>query len=125
QPLNDGGLTDTGLTDEDRVVLGAPGEHLHNPLDFLLPTNDGIELALTGRLGEVPPELIQNQRGGWRRLASARGGRFLALVTGEQLDDLLTDPVEIRAELHQHLSGDALTLPDQAQQDVFGTDVVV
>ena len=34
-------------------------------------------------------------------------------------------PVQVGAEPDQHLGGDALTLADQAEQDVLGTDVVV
>src|SRR6185437_7365505 len=47
------------------------------------------------------------------------------LVTVEQLDDLLADPVKVRAKLDQHLGGDAVAFPDQAEQDVLGSDVVV
>jgi hypothetical protein len=50
---------------------------------------------------------------------------LLALVAGQQLDDLLADPVEVGAELDQDLRGDALALADQAEQDVLGADVVV
>jgi hypothetical protein len=48
-----------------------------------------------------------------------------ALVAGEQLDDLLAHTREVCAELDQHLSGDALALADEAEQDVLGADVVV
>src|ERR1700739_4822911 len=51
-------------------------------------------------------------------LPAGRG--LLALVTVEQLDDLLADPVEVGAELDQDLSGDAVAFPDQAEQDVLG-----
>jgi hypothetical protein len=43
----------------------------------------------------------------------------------QQLDDLLADPVEVGAELDQHLGGDALALADEPEQDVLGADVVV
>ncbi len=43
----------------------------------------------------------------------------------QELDHLLAHPVQVRAELHQDLGCDALTLADQAQQDVLGPDVVV
>jgi hypothetical protein len=43
----------------------------------------------------------------------------------QQLDDPLADPVQVRAQLHQHLRGHAPTLADQSQQDVLGADVVV
>ena len=56
---------------------------------------------------------------------AADGGRLLALVAREQLDDLLAHLVEVGAELDEHLGGDALALADQAEQDVLGADVVV
>ena len=43
----------------------------------------------------------------------------------EQLDDLLADPVQVRAQLDQDLGGNAVALADQAEQDVLGADVVV
>src|SRR5688572_17977465 len=46
-------------------------------------------------------------------------------MTGQQLEHLLSDPVQIGAQLLQHLRRNALTLPDQTQEDVFGTDIVV
>ena len=35
QALDDGGLAHAGLADQDGVVLGAAGQHLHDPLDLL------------------------------------------------------------------------------------------
>jgi hypothetical protein len=62
QALDDGGLADAGLADEDRVVLGAAGQHLHDPLDLLLAPDDRVELALPRGLGEVATELVEHQR---------------------------------------------------------------
>ncbi len=53
QPLDDGGLADARLTDEDRVVLGASRQHLDDPTDLLVAADDRIELALAGDLGEI------------------------------------------------------------------------
>ena len=36
QSLDDGGLADAGLTNQNRIVLGTPREHLHDALDFLV-----------------------------------------------------------------------------------------
>src|SRR6185312_5368193 len=59
-------------------------------------------------------------------LADAGSGGFLAtLVSGEQLDDLLPDPVKVGAELNQHLGGHAFAFTDESEQDVLGSDVVV
>src|SRR4051812_13594894 len=132
QALDDGGLADAGLADEDGVVLGAAGQHLHDPLDLLLTPDDRVELALAGRLREVATELVEHE-GARRRalglaLADAGAGLLAALATlvaGEQLDDLLADLVELRAELDEDLGCDALALADQPEQDVLGADVAV
>jgi hypothetical protein len=128
QPLDDGGLAHAGLADQDRVVLGPPAEHLHDPLDLLLATDDGVQLALAGVLGEVAPELVEDE--GALRLGLARGGAagpglLAAGVAGQQLDDLLTHPGQVGPELDEDLGGHALALTDEAEQDVLGPDVVV
>ena len=73
-------------------------------------------------------------RPNWSRTARARGlpllrtaggDGLLALVAGDELDDLLAHAVEVRAELVEDLGGDALALADEAEQDVLGADVVV
>ena len=126
QSFNDGGLADAGLTDEDGVVLGTTREHLHHALDFLFPANHWVQLAFAGSLGEVAPELIQDQRCRRRAFGWATGGSwFLALVPRQQLNDLLADTVEVRAELDQHLCCYAIAFTNQSQEDVLGADVVV
>ena len=98
--------------------------------------DDRVELLLAGELGEVAAELVEHERARRAALAASRrrgGGAGLlagwpprrALVAREQLDDLLADPRQVGAELHEHLGGDALALTDEAEQDVLGADVVV
>ncbi len=130
QSLDDGGLADAGLADQHRVVLGAPAQDLHHPLDFLLAADDRVQLALHRGGRQVAAELVEHQRSGRRaRFASpttgARFGGLLALVAAQQLDHLLAHPGQLGAELDQHLGGNALTLADQAEQNVLGADVVV
>lgn len=127
QALDDRRLADAGLTDQDRVVLGPARQDLHDALDLLLAPDDRVELGLTSGLRQVAAELVEHQGRGGRalgRTATGAGG-LLALVTGEQLDDLLPHPVEVCAQLDQDLGGDALALTDQAEQDVLRADVVV
>ena len=69
QALDDGGLAHAGLADEDGVVLGAAGQHLHDPLDLALAADDRVELLLPGQLGEVAAELVEDQGAGGRGLA--------------------------------------------------------
>ena len=53
QPLDDGSLADPRFTDKDRVVLSASRQHLDDAANLLVTTNDGVELAGTGALGEI------------------------------------------------------------------------
>ena len=59
QALDDRGLADAGLADEDRVVLGAAGQHLDDAADLGVPADDRVDLALAGALGEVDGVLLQ------------------------------------------------------------------
>ena len=135
QALDDGRLADAGLADQHRVVLRAPGEHLHDALHLAEAADHRVELLLAGELREVATELVEDLaaalvalglrlRTGGRR----RGGLRLALralVAGQELDDLLAHAGEVGAELDEHLGGDAFALADEAEEDVLGADVVV
>ena len=136
QAFDDRGLADARLSDQDRVVLGAAGQHLHDPLHLPEAADDRVELLVPGQGGEVAAELVQHRGAGLAglllRAAAAPGsgaGRLLAalgaLVTGEEVDDGLADAGQVRTELHEHLGGDALALPDEAEEDVLRPDVVV
>ncbi len=68
--LHDRGLAHPGIADENRVVLGSPGEHLHGLVDLVLPTDHRVYPAGTGQFGHVPGVLVQ----GWgARLRRATG----------------------------------------------------
>jgi L-fuconolactonase len=83
--------------------LRQPGEC---PLEFGHP-------VLTGH-GAAPQDLLRGFAGGGP-------ARRLAL----QPEDLLPDPVQVAAKPDQHLGRHAITLAEQAEQDVLGADVVV
>ena len=139
ETLDDRGLADAGLTDEHRVVLRAPRQDLHDPLELVRSADHRVELVLTRHLREVAAELVEHlgtlvvvalrrpaDTGGLALLGAPtllRTGR--ALVAAQQLDDLLADAAEIGSEFHEDLSGDALSLADEAEEDVLGADVVV
>ena len=127
QPLDDGGLAHAGLTDQDRVVLGAPREDLHDPLDLGLTADDRVELALGGQLGEVAAELVEQLA---RLLvaalpAAARLALLPAAGAREHADDLVADLLGVGVEVGEDPGGDALVLADEPEQDVLGADVVV
>ena len=50
EALDDGGLADAGLADQDGVVLRAPREHLHDAADLGVAADHRVELALAGPL---------------------------------------------------------------------------
>ena len=86
---------------------------------------------------EIAAELVEDLAVAlvaWRVFfALLTGGRGLrlalalraALVTAEQLDDLLADSRQICAELDENLRGDALAFANEPEEDVLGADVVV
>ncbi len=53
QTFGDRRLSNSGLANQNRVVLGTAREYLDNPPDLLVSTDDRIELALAGRVGKV------------------------------------------------------------------------
>ena len=53
QTFNNGGFADTGFTDEDGIVLRPPGEDLHDPPDFVIPADNGIEGPFSGQFIEI------------------------------------------------------------------------
>jgi hypothetical protein len=129
EPLDDGGLADARLADQHRVVLGAPREDLHDPLDLGLTTDDRVELAFGSELREVAPELVEQLRG---LLALAGGSgrrRALALApparSRQHADDLVADLLRIGVEVEQDACRDAFVLAHESEQDVLGADVVV
>src|SRR6202020_753187 len=130
EAFHDRRLTAAGLTDQHRAVLGASRQHLHDPLGFLLAADRRVELAFHRRRRQVAAELVEHQRSrraaGLATTATGTGLRgLLALVAAPQLDHLLAHPGQLRAQLDQHLGGNALTLTDQTEQNVLGADVVV
>ena len=83
QSLDDRRLADAGLADQDRVVLGAARQDLHDAFDLFCTSDDRVELAVAGELGQVAAELVEHRRtrgvvARARALAGADG--LLALV---------------------------------------------
>ena len=62
EPLDDGGLADAGLADQDRVVLGTPRQHLDHPADLCVAADHGVELAVLGLLRSGRPSTSPGSR---------------------------------------------------------------
>ncbi len=118
QPLDDGRLAHARLPDEDGIVLGTTGEDLDDPLDLLLAPDDGVELRFSGQLSEVAGELVQD--GSLRALF----GAGIVLVT-QKSQRLLAHLVQTSAQRLENLGRDGLAFLHEAQEEMFGPDVVV
>ena len=117
QALDDGGLADAGLADEDRVVLRPPAQHLHDPADLGVATDDGVEPALLGCGGEVDGVLLERLVG---RLGVLAGHPARATDGGERLPEAGLG----EADVGEHLLRAGLGAGHRDEQ-VLGGDVVV
>ena len=59
EPLDDGGLSHAGLTDENRVVLRTPLQYLYRAADLVVAAYDRVELAFLGPRREVDGVLLK------------------------------------------------------------------
>ena len=116
EPLHDRGLADTGVTDEHRVVLAAPGQYLDGLLDFPLPADHRVDTALPGQVGEVAAVLVQCGRAGGTRpfaagLSPLRGrlGRQPGGREVSRVEDVPGGRVRVRGEGAQHMLGADVT----------------
>ena len=64
QAFDDRSLADTGLTNQDRVVLGPAGQDLDHTTDLIVTTDDGVELAFSRDGGEIAAVLLESVQGG-------------------------------------------------------------
>ncbi len=53
EPFGDGGLTDTGFTDETGVVLRTSAEDLDGTVDLLVSADDVVEFPVPGSRGQI------------------------------------------------------------------------
>ena len=119
QPLDDGGLADAGLADEDGVVLGAPRQHLDHAADLLVAADDRIELVLAGEIGQIAAVALE-------RLIGALG-----VLAGDALR-----PAHRRQRLQDRVAGDTALLEQPRRrgfpalggnrdEEMLGADVLV
>ena len=111
QPFDDGGLADARLADQRWIVLGAPREDLHDPVDLVRPPDQRAELAVAGRLGQIEAERVHVRRLG---LLLALAGRTRLWL--DHLHDLRAHLLQVHAQALQHASSDALALAHETEQ---------
>ena len=143
QPFDDGGLAHAGLADEGRVVLRAAGQDLDDAFDLHLASDDRVEFAFLGLGGQVDGQLV-HQGGlglvfiffllasapdgfGCRRrgLGGGLSGRRVGAGLLQDAAGLAADLLGGDAQLAQHFHPQPIGGAHQAEQKVFGADVVV
>jgi hypothetical protein len=117
QALDDGGLADAGFADQDGVVLGAAGQHLDGAADLFVATDDGVDLAVAGGLGQVAGVAFQGVIAVFG--AGAVGGLALA-----DLDDGGVQRVRLGPGGGQDGGGDPAFAGEGAEQTLGGDEGV-
>ncbi len=117
QAFDDRSLADAGLTDQHRVVLGAPLQHLDGAADFLVATDHRVDLAVLGALGQVDGVLLQ-------RLALFLGIGVLHLVATAHAGDRLLDARLVGAGGFERLADLALVVERRDDEELAGDELV-
>src|SRR5210317_1539118 len=129
--LDDGGFSNTRLTDQNRVVFSTATKDLDDSFDFRCSPNDRIELILSGQFGEVTAKCFECRIFALALIFSLQLIfvlilEFFKLVTKvvrikvgiDFSQDFLTCLVDIDIKAGQYTGSDTLTLTQQSQQNV-------
>ena len=117
QSLHDGGLTRTGFTYQDRIVLGAAGEYLQHAAYLLVTSYHGVQLPLACVLHQVPGVLAQ----GLEVLVARLRLHFLPLP---QLHDGLAQFALGDARVLQYAGGGGVHAEQGQQQGLHADELV-
>ena len=103
QAFHDGGLADARLADQDRIILGAPLQHLDRAPDLVIAPDDGVELAHARPLGQVESIFLQC-------FAAALGFGAADILAAADGADRLLHRCAVGAVLPQQIAGFAFIL---------------
>ena len=118
QAFGNGRLAHARFADEHRIVLRAARQHLHHAADFLVAADDRVNLPLPRQRGEVAPVFFE-------RLKFALGIFVGHALVAAQLGQRLEHRVALEAMLGENLFQRRTAAVQQAQQQMFGADVIV
>ena len=124
QTLDNGGLADTRITDQRRVVLGAAGQNLDDTLNLLGAADNRVQLALLGSGCQVAAKLAERVlavRAAGSRCAGLAGNAVL--YAAERFIQLLDK--DLRGDFQVSKRGQCHILPfaQDAEQQMFGADI--
>ena len=128
QAFDDGGFADAGIADIERIVLGAPAQHLDGALDLPLAPDqriDGAPARLVVQIGAIGLERLGPLLGRRLLLLGALGGAGAGFARrpGAAVADI-ADRVQARhALLLQEIDRVAFALREQGDQDIGSGDL--
>ncbi len=114
QALDDGGLADPGLADQDRVVLGPPRQDLDGPADLFIAADHRVDLSVSGGQGQVAGIALEGV------IALLGRGAVGGLALAQGLGGLLQSGL-FGAGLAQD-AGDLAAFLGDGDQEAFGGD---
>ena len=124
QGLRQGGLAHPGLSQQHRVVFGAPAQNFNHPFQLTFPARHRVQPALGGVPGQVPRELIHEPAlpdgVAVPGLGSEGGGGGTVPQRGHRL---AVELCRVNPRGQQHPGGHTVLFPQQPQQQVLGAYV--
>ncbi|CAM5676624.1 hypothetical protein SGRIM119S_02326 [Streptomyces griseorubiginosus] len=119
QPLDDGGLADAGIADEDGVVLGLAAEDLGDAADLRVTADDRVQPSGPGLEDEIAAVLLQCLIG---HFGVGGGDALVAADLGERAQERVPGHAVL---LEQASGGGRRALLGQGEQEVLHGHVLV
>ena len=122
QTFGNRGLADAGLTDQAGVVLGTAGKDLDDTAYLFIPADNGIDLAVLRRLGQIAREAVE------RLTVAVTGRSAVVLKTGllfilKIRAHMIGDGLRGNAECAQIADRVAVAIGQQGDQQMLGADI--
>ena len=117
ETFHNGGLSDAGFSDQNRIVFRSARKDLNGPADLVIPSDHGVELVLRGGRGQVASVLFEGLKRGLGRVVGH------TLVSADRLERI-ENRVLIHSELLQKFSALAVHI-DQSEEQMFHADIFI
>ena len=115
QTFNNSSFTHTRLTNQHRVVFGTALQYLNRTTNFIITTDNRVELTVTGALSQIKCVFFQS-------IALVFGIRIVHVLSSSYRIDCGIDILFGRTGFFQNFAGRIILL-NQSQQEKFAGDV--
>ena len=115
QTFNNSGFTYTRLTNQHRVVFGTALQYLNRTTNFIITTDNRVELTITGALSQIKCVFFQS-------ISLVFGIRIVHVLSSSYRIDCGIDILFGRTSFFQNVAGSIILL-NQSQQEKFAGDI--